>query len=154
VKRFLLHFGDRLEQMRPMLGTPDEAEAVHWFDRHRQTLHAVMRSPAYSGKAAKIALVFFDFWNASDVARDRKRLSDLGCDVRPLVEDLASKLASVHALLQAGQTERAQQALGVLWPVVSRCGDLALVHSAQEAIVIATHQDMSRLGESLRRDRR
>ncbi|MEV6236876.1 ATP-binding protein [Lentzea sp. NPDC051838] len=83
VSRFFHHLADRAEQMSAALRTPKQAEALHWFDRHRPmflltALSAILMRHIREG--GRLAWAVHDYLELRGLLHDLKMADQLALD--------------------------------------------------------------------------
>lgn len=144
MNRLLTHFTERAEQMNAALRTPKQAEALHWFDRHRPTLVALVL-PAlllrHFREAGRLATSLHDYLRLRGHLNEELTMAQLAVDAARNLGDMwavaAARVELGHTQLWAGEDEKALWAFADVWRSVGRSQDIRLMYRTLEGLVLA-----------------
>ncbi|NGY65717.1 ATP-binding protein [Lentzea sp. NEAU-D13] len=154
ISRLVHHFADRAEQMDAALDTPKQAEALHWFDRHRSmfvplALCALLMSHFREG--GRLAWAVHRYLEArghlDDLTMADTLTKDAGVNLGDAWMTAVAQIRLGHTLLRTGDDERALAHLHHAWKVVRGSHDRALLRRALEGLVEAFERN-NRAGEA------
>ncbi|MGW6936200.1 hypothetical protein ACWGE0_39505 [Lentzea sp. NPDC054927] len=142
--RLIRHFANRAEQMDDALDTPKQAEALHWFDRHRSmfinlALCAISLRRFRDG--GRLAFSVHRYLGARGHLDDLVKADSLAMSAGMNLRDpWATAIAQVqfgHTKLRTGDDGGALGDLHQAWKVVRNSQNLALVQYALEGLIEA-----------------
>ncbi|WP_112262972.1 hypothetical protein [Lentzea terrae] len=144
MRRLINHFTGRAVQMDAALRTPKQAEALHWFDRHRPTLVAMVL-PALLVRqfreGGRLGWALHDYLTVRGHLDDLKLTDQLAVDSAINLDDTrtvaVARARLGHTLLRAGEDERALRNLYDAWQLIRWSHDLPLIRHTLEDLVVA-----------------
>ncbi|HEX8867361.1 MAG TPA: hypothetical protein VF821_17010 [Lentzea sp.] len=144
VSRLFHHLADRAEQMSAALHTPKQAEALHWFDRHRPmfvltALSAVLMRHVREG--GRMAWAAHDYFEARGQLHDLKMIDEVAVSAAMNLHDpwmlAVARIRLGDTLLEIGENAQALAELYDAWEVVRHSHEPAVTRHALACLIRA-----------------